>query len=93
LRLREAIRSDEPIAVYGDYDVDGVSGTALLVEGLTAYGARVVPYIPHRIGEGYGVNAAALAWLRAQGVTVVVTVDTGITALEEARHAAELGSI
>ena len=87
LRLREALRGDELIAIYGDYDVDGVSGTALLTEGLAAYGARVLPYIPHRVSEGYGVNHGALASLRAQGATLVITVDTGIAAVEEVSRA------
>ncbi len=87
VRLREALRGDELIAIYGDYDVDGVSGTALLTEGLAAYGARVRPYIPHRVTEGYGVNHGALASLRAQGATLVITVDTGITAVDEVSQA------
>lgn len=86
-RLREAIRSADPIAVYGDFDADGVTATALLVETLRALGANVRPYIPHRVDEGYGLNVEALDELADQGVRLVVTVDCGIRALEEVMHA------
>lgn len=86
-RLREAIRSADPIAIYGDFDADGVTSTALLVETLRALGANVRPYIPHRVDEGYGLNVEALDELADQGVRLVVTVDCGIRALEEITHA------
>ena len=90
-RLYRALLSGEKIAVYGDFDVDGVTSTALMVQGLISLGGIVVPYIPHRITEGHGLRMAALEELRDQGVNLIVTVDCGITDVEEARHAAKLG--
>ena len=82
--LGRALRGERRIAVYGDYDVDGVTATALLVRSLAAGGARALPYIPRREGEGYGLNAEALSELGRQGVEVVVSVDCGTTAVEVA---------
>ena len=90
-RIRWAIRQSEPIAVYGDFDADGVTSTALLVRTLSALGADVMPYIPDRIDEGYGLNNEALEWLWEQGVRLVVTVDCGIRAVEEVRYGNHLG--
>jgi len=90
-RLRQAIRAREAIAVYGDYDVDGVTGTALLVTALSALGARVVPYIPNRIDEGYGLHESALAYLAREGIRVVLTVDCGIRSIDEAAFARQQG--
>jgi len=90
-RLRRAIRAGEPIAVYGDFDADGVTATALLAQTLAALGARVYPYIPHRVEEGYGLHMDALRGLAAQGVRVVVTVDCGIRSVEEVRYGRKLG--
>ncbi len=90
-RLYRALLSGEKIAVYGDFDVDGVTSTALMVQGLTALGGIVIPYIPHRITEGHGLRIAALEELHDQGVNLIITVDCGITDVEEARHAAKLG--
>ncbi|MDO8691547.1 MAG: single-stranded-DNA-specific exonuclease RecJ, partial [Dehalococcoidia bacterium] len=90
-RLQRALERDESIAVFGDFDVDGVSGTALLVQCFARYGNQVVPYIPHRVREGYGLNIPALDLLRSQGVSLVVSVDCGISSVEEVRHAASLG--
>ncbi len=90
-RLRRAIRAGEPIAVYGDFDADGVTATALLAQTLAALGAKVYPYIPHRVEEGYGLHTDALRGLAAQGVRVVVTVDCGIRSVEEVRYGQELG--
>ena len=91
-RLRRAIRAGEPIAVYGDYDADGVTATALLVPTLRSLGApRVVPYIPNRLEEGYGLHNAALSELAGQGVRVVVTVDCGVRSVDEVVHANQLG--
>ena len=89
--LRRAVLQHEPIAVYGDYDVDGVTATALLAQALSGWGANVTPYIPDRFEEGYGLNAGALDKLSAQGVQVVVTVDCGARALDEVAHANRLG--
>jgi single-stranded-DNA-specific exonuclease len=82
--LGRAIREGRRIAVYGDYDVDGVTATALLVRSLAAAGARALPYIPSREAEGYGLNEEALSELGRQGVEVVVSVDCGTTAVEVA---------
>ncbi len=90
-RLRRAIRADEPIAVYGDFDADGVTATALLVLALRALGGQVQPYIPHRLEEGYGLNRAALADLASQGTRVVVTVDCGIRFPQEIAYARRQG--
>jgi len=90
-RLRKAIRAREGIAVYGDYDADGVAATALLVPTLRALGAQASPYIPKRLEEGYGLNKPALAELARQGVRVVVTVDCGVRSVDEASFARDLG--
>ena len=89
-RLRQALRAGEPIAVYGDFDVDGVTATALLVQVLRALGGHVHPYIPGR-AEGYGLHEEALTQLAHDGVHVVVTVDCGIRAPEKVAHANRLG--
>jgi single-stranded-DNA-specific exonuclease len=81
--LRQAIRSGEKIAVYGDFDADGVCATAVLVETLQALGADAHPYIPHRVDEGYGLNLDALRKLYRNGVRLVVTVDCGIRSVAE----------
>ena len=90
-RLMQAIRAERPIVVYGDYDADGITGTALLVECLMLLGAKVSYYIPHRIDEGYGLNDEALGTLASRGAAVVVTVDCGIASLKQAETARELG--
>lgn len=91
MRLRQAIRLGERIAVYGDYDVDGVTATALLMNVLMALGADVLPYIPNRFEEGYGINQAAIQELGQKGVKVVVSVDCGIRSAAEAEFAKSLG--
>ncbi len=85
--LRQAIRQGQRIAVYGDFDTDGVTATVLLVEVLAALGARVEPYIPHRVDEGYGLHLEALRTLYRRGVRVVVTVDCGIRSCNEVKQA------
>lgn len=90
-RLRGALRGGEAIAVYGDFDVDGVTATALLVQTLKALGAQVKPYIPHRIDEGYGLNIDALKQLKEQGVRIVVTVDCGMRSLDEVAFGKKIG--
>ncbi len=90
-RLRQAIRNGEGIAIYGDYDVDGVAATALLVPTLHALGARVSPYIPNRMEEGYGLNEGAVKALAQQGIKLVVTVDCGVRSTKEATLAHTLG--
>lgn len=91
MRLRRAILGEEQVAVYGDYDVDGVTATALLTLALRELGADATPYIPDRFEEGYGLNAGALDKLAAQGVKLVVTVDCGVRAVPEVSHGAGLG--
>jgi len=90
-RLMTAITKQEPIAVYGDYDADGVTATALTTQLLTALGARVQAYIPNRFDEGYGLNNEALAELAGQGVKVVLTVDCGIRSVKEVAFGNSLG--
>ena len=90
-RLTLALERGETIAVYGDYDVDGITATCLLTQFLRSRGGEVVPYIPDRMEEGYGLNREAVAALHAQGVGLIITVDCGITAVEEAAYAAALG--
>lgn len=90
-RLVEAGRARRRIVIYGDYDVDGVAATAILWHGLRLAGANVDFYIPSRFDEGYGVNGEALEQIHADGGDVVVTVDCGIRAIDEARLARELG--
>src|SRR5690606_19696699 len=90
-RLRRAIARGELVAVYGDFDADGVTSTALLTQALRALGGRVKPYIPNRVDEGYGLNVEALETLKEQGVSVVVTVDCGIRSVEEVAFGRDLG--
>jgi single-stranded-DNA-specific exonuclease len=90
-RLSRAIVDREPIAVYGDYDADGVTATALMMKVLTALGAQVQPYIPNRFDEGYGLNNDALAELAEQGIRVVLTVDCGIRSVDEVAYGNSLG--
>jgi len=90
-RIYRALLSGETMAIYGDFDADGITGTAILVHGLTRLGGKTVPYIPHRLTEGYGLNTTALENLHNQGVSLVITVDCGITALAEVKRANRLG--
>jgi single-stranded-DNA-specific exonuclease len=90
-RIHFALEHNEPIAIYGDYDVDGVTATALLVEALQGLGADVRGYIPNRFEEGYGLNKDALDSLKADGVKLVITVDCGIRSPDEALHARTIG--
>jgi len=82
-----AVDNDEPIAVYGDYDVDGISATALMSEVLQRIGAQVTPYIPDRFTEGYGINTIALDKLHNAGIKLLVTVDCGIRSINELNYA------
>ena len=90
-RVALAMTMGEKIAVFGDYDVDGITATCLLTDFLRRHGADVVSYIPGRLEEGYGLNAIALHQLAGQGVKLIITVDCGITAVEEAELCHELG--
>jgi len=89
-RIARALDAGERIACYGDYDVDGVTSTSLLAGFLRSAGGDVVTYVPHRLVEGYGLNRDAVARLAAQGVKLLVTLDCGITSVEEVRAAATL---
>jgi len=90
-RVRLALRRGEHIAVFGDYDVDGITATCLLTEFLRSQGGTVTSYIPGRIEEGYGLNEQAIIGLKEQGVSLIVTVDCGITASQEAIFCREQG--
>ena len=91
LRVTRALKRGETIAVYGDYDVDGITATCLLTDCLTRLGGRVRSYIPDRLEEGYGLNEETVLHLAQQGVTLIITVDCGITAAREVEFARELG--
>ena len=90
-RILQALERDEKIAVYGDYDCDGVTATAILYQYFVSIGANAVYYIPERDGEGYGLNAAAVQSLSEQGVGLIVTVDNGISAVAEVNLVKRLG--
>jgi len=90
-RIYRALLSGENIAVYGDFDADGITATALLVQGLSSLEAKVTPYIPHRINEGHGLRTSALERLREQGISLVITVDCGITGVAEVKKARRMG--
>lgn len=90
-RIVQAVRDGRKIVLYGDYDVDGITGVSILWHCLRLAGADPAFYIPDRIEEGYGINAAALSKLAADGAQVVISVDCGITAIEPAARAGPLG--
>lgn len=89
--IRRTIDDKALIAVYGDFDADGITSTVLLTETLASLGAGVIPYIPHRVEEGYGLNSAALRTLADRGVKLVITVDCGIGAVEEIQFGRSIG--
>jgi len=86
-RIRVALQSKEKIAVYGDFDADGITATTLLQEGLKSLGADVVSYIPHRGDEGYGLNNSAISYLSGQGISLLITADCGVSAVPEVSEA------
>jgi len=90
-RVYKAVLAQEKIAVYGDFDVDGVTATVILAEGLSWLGAEVIPYIPDRFNEGHGLKISALEKLQSQGANLVITVDCGVTDLTEVKQAQEMG--
>jgi single-stranded-DNA-specific exonuclease len=90
-RIQKAITKDETIAIYGDYDVDGVTATALLMQYLRIQGVTAIGYIPDRFEEGYGLNNDALESLKNDGVSLVITVDCGIRSIDEANFAHKIG--
>jgi single-stranded-DNA-specific exonuclease len=91
-RLYRAIGQGERVGIFGDFDVDGVAGTAIIAEGLGSLGAQVVPYLPNRIGEGHGLSIPGVEGLIAQGVSLIVTVDCGVSSRTEISHARRLGA-
>jgi single-stranded-DNA-specific exonuclease len=90
-RVYKAVLDREKIAVYGDFDVDGVTALVILAEGLSRLGAEVITYIPDRVNEGHGLKVSALEKLKAQGAGLVITVDCGVTDLAEVKQAREMG--
>ena len=91
LLIHEAIQKKEKIMVYGDYDVDGITGTTLLTSAITALGGSTTYYIPHRYDEGYGLNTEAIKRAVEQKVNMIITVDCGISNVEEVKFARSLG--
>lgn len=90
-RIVHAIQSGEKITVFGDYDADGMTSTALMMRLFTFVGGNAESYVPHRVDEGYGMNVAALDKIAENGTKLLITVDNGITAVEQIRHARSLG--
>lgn len=90
-RIKDAIANNEQILIFGDYDADGVTSTSVMMLTLQELGANVQYYIPNRFTEGYGPNENAFRHAAESGIHLIITVDTGIAALHEARIAKELG--
>jgi len=90
-RIYSALLSGEKIAIYGDFDADGMTATAILSEGISFLGGTTVPYIPHRVEEGYGLNHAAVQRLHGEGVSLIITVDCGISNADEVDRARSMG--
>ena len=91
-RLYKTVTKGEKVGIFGDFDVDGVTGTAILGEGLGELGVTVLPYLPSRADEGHGLSNAAVQYMVAQGVSLIITVDTGVTAVAEVAEARRLGA-
>jgi single-stranded-DNA-specific exonuclease len=90
-RIAHAIAEGEPMAVYGDFDTDGVTAVTLLMQAISAMGGKIKPYIPHRTREGYGLNNLAIEQLAAEGIRLLITVDCGISNFAEVEQAMSLG--
>ncbi len=90
-RVDKAIRDKEKICIYGDYDVDGITSITIMYQFLIKLGADVMYYLPDRLIEGYGINNNALDYIRSKGASLIITVDCGITAVQETEHANEIG--
>lgn len=90
-RIAAAIEGGETMAVYGDFDTDGVTAVTLLMQAIAAMGGEIQPYIPHRVSEGYGLNTEAIDALTGRGVKLLITVDCGISNRDEVAHAAAAG--
>ncbi|MEE8046787.1 MAG: single-stranded-DNA-specific exonuclease RecJ [Dehalococcoidia bacterium] len=90
-RIYQAIKNDETIGVFGDFDVDGLTGTAIILRIVRSMGGNAIPYIPNRETDGHGLSIQAIDSFKDAGVTLITTVDTGSTAVEEIRYASQLG--
>lgn len=90
-RIKKALKNGEQMIVYGDFDVDGITASAIVYKSLTSLGAKILPYIPHREKEGYGLSKEGLEFCRDSGASLIITVDHGIVALEMAKFAKEIG--
>jgi single-stranded-DNA-specific exonuclease len=89
-RIKEAVKNNEKIAIYGDYDVDGVTATAILWEAISKIGGQVMPYIPDRFTEGYGISSDGVRKLVSEGYKLIISVDAGVSAFEQISLAKEL---
>ncbi len=90
-RLFSAVQRGERVGIFGDFDVDGVTGTAIIADGLGALGVPVEPYLPHRVDEGHGLSDDAVGLLSEKGVGLIVTVDCGVTSVDEVARSKQLG--
>ena len=90
-RLMKAVDVRETVGVFGDFDTDGISGTALLTRGLENLGLQVFPYVPHRVEEGHGISSQSLDFFSSKGVTLLMTVDCGVSSGEEIQKALDMG--
>ena len=90
-RLMQAVDMGETVGVFGDFDTDGISGTALLTRGLENLGLEVFPYVPHRVDEGHGISVQSLEFFSSKGVTLLMTVDCGVSSGEEIQKALDMG--
>jgi single-stranded-DNA-specific exonuclease len=90
-RIYQALLSGETIGIYGDFDADGITATAAMVQGISALGGKAVPYIPHRQTEGHGLTTTVLKRLQEQGISLVITVDCGVTDVAEVKKAMKAG--
>ena len=91
-RIQQAIADGETMAVFGDYDVDGITATVVVEDYLRRQGAECLRYIPRRVEDGYGLSLDAIRRLREKGATLLITVDCGVTGVEEVDYARSLGS-
>ena len=90
-RLYQAIEGGEKVGVFGDFDVDGMTGTAIVCEAMQSFGISPVPYLPHRVDEGHGLSTEAVRWMADQGVRLIITVDCGVTSVKEVGDARAAG--
>lgn len=91
-RLYRAVERREAVGIFGDFDVDGVTGTAIVAEGLSALGVPVEPYLPHRVEEGHGLSDEAVSYLTQRGASLIITVDCGVSSVSEVERARQLSS-